>query len=195
MQYFGKRYGHLLSVIVMIYTVVFFSMTTPSDPHLCLVPYFSHLSVLTYWIHHDGITLNALLWTYFDTDYNVAKWKRRRKEDLHGRRSHVTKFRLRDSSTPHQPLSSMDWDGLPPMDYDVMLHSMLLSSSYDFHCTQCSDFLDILTFDPIPDDGSTFCGLLDHTSIGVYIFDSSNEALVFDTGASVSISNSLSMIL
>ena len=67
-----------------------------------------------------------------------------------------------------------------------------MSQSFDFHCTNCSDFLDILTFDPIPGDNSSFCGLLDHNSIGVYMFDASNEALVFDTGASVSISNNRS---
>ena len=93
-------------------------------------------------------------------------------------------------STSADPVQ--DWASYPPLDYDVMTHSSLLSQSFDFHCTHCSDFIDILMFDPIPDDNPSFCGLLDHSSIGVYMFDASNETLVFDTGASVSISNTLS---
>ena len=191
MRFSGNSDVHLICIVVLSVMMVSI-IVQPIVPVGIVVPYLSNLSMLTYWLHNDGISTTALLWTYFSTDYSVAKWKRRRKNDLHCRRKFLSLVRSSHLHPPAAPSSTPDWDSLPPPTYDLHSHVHFLSQSFDRHCFLCPDFLDILTFDPIADDDTTFCGLLDHTSVGVYMFDNSNEALVFDTGASVSITNELS---
>ena len=180
-------------ICIVLFTMVFVSsIIQPVIPVRVIVPYFSNLSMLTYWLQHDGISSTMLPCTYFSTDYSIAKWKRRRKEDLRCRCRHSLSVRSSLIYTPAIASPHVDWNSVPPPYYDLQSHAHFLSQSFDQHCSLSPEFLDVLTFDPIADDDSTFCGLLDHTSVGVYMFDNAKEALVFDNSASVSITNTLS---
>ena len=66
--------------------------------------------------------------------------------------------------------------------------SAYCSSTFDTSCRLTPDFFDILTMPLVENHKEAFRGLLDTTEVGIYMFHDSNSLVVFDTGASVSIS-------
>ena len=187
---FWRVAGTVVRLLVVLVPVVLQFVLPPLDyPQFHLMSYVLHVGMISSILKSDGITSLALMWAYYNFDYDHFKWKERRKIDLSSRigRQSVTP---RLSSLPHPEGASLaSWASLPPPMFTPMDISEFCSHAFDKTCRDTPDFIDIMRLELTPSRPATFCGLLDDSNVGIYMFDQSSDIIVFDTGASVCISN------
>lgn len=153
-----------------------------ADHHtLQLVLYTMDTTALSFAISQDLLPASTTLWAHFCFDYDAYKWKERRAHDLSCRRRRLARL----SPILHPEGSSATWDSSPHVACSPIDIAAYCSSTFDETCR----LIDILTMPIVESPHEAFCGLLDKTEVGVYMFSESDNLLVFDTGASVSISN------
>ena len=120
-----------------------------------------------------------MFWCFMSFDYDRFKWRERRYVDLMGRK----RYRSHSYSVVDDKFCEEinDWDSLPPYSFTPMDISNFASCAFDTTCAHTPDFFDILTMNFITPSVDNFCGLLDDAN--------TSDVIVFDTGASGSVSN------
>ena len=163
---------HISTVSPM--SLQYLSLFHYSMTNICLQSY-----LLEYQLVHF-----ILLWEFYAFDYDQYKWRERRRQDLSLRPRHRV---LGSLSSPEG--DTLDWDCFPTPTHTPMEQALYHSLCFDDICRHTPDFMDILTTNFVQPEQDQFCGLLDDAGVGIYMFDEDSDIIVFDTGASVSISN------
>ena len=169
----------------MLFPFVQLSSSSSAYATIQLVLYAMDTTAVGVAISRDLLPVLTMLWTYYSFDYDAHKWKERRSHDLCSRRRRLA--RLPPLLEPEGASSS--WGSLPPAVCSPMDIADYCSDTFDDTCDKTPEFFDILTLPIVKRPSEAFCGLLDKTEVGIYMFSDSDNLLVFDTGASVSISN------
>ena len=159
--------------------------TNASLQALHLLNYSLTMGSLGSYLSSFGVTHLLLLWEYRMFDYERYKWKERRMSDLPRRR----RRRCALERTLSSEGDDIEWESFPPPAYTPTEMAYYHSLCFDEICDHTPEFLDILTTKFVQPEHDTFCGLLDDGGVGIYMFNEDSDLLVFDSGASVSISN------
>ena len=168
---------------------------------LLLLPYLPYLWFLAFLVlngmlltilYYNTLPTVAAICTYwFLVDDTFIVHRLRYKQDLRFRRRKLTRY-FRRSAVRQKDTPS--W-GCYPSDPQLSPNavSAFLSQTFDSYCHINPDFLDILLSDFFlrSDPGSPIF-LLDDTDVGICLFGNTDDILIFDTGASISISNAAS---
>ena len=182
----------LLTMVVVLCPILLPFVLPPLDyPHLHLSSYVMNICMVISVLHTDGVSSLLLMTAYFMFDYERFKWRERRRFDLSTRLRRRVPLSTMHSPPLYSPEGAFEpsWESLPSPTFTPMDVSTICSRLFNEICQHTPDFVDILTLDLIPSCPDTFCGLLDDSSVGIYMFDQTPNIVVFDTGASVCISN------